>query len=82
VYWISSRVPARSMRRAELPTSSSGLASASYEASRAERRYRAVDPDNTVTFFVAPRARGTLRDSYFEVRGYAWLRRAICKKAW
>jgi hypothetical protein len=28
------------------------------------------------TFFVAPRARGTLRDSYFEVRGYAWLRRS------
>ena len=37
-YWISCRMPARSARRAELPTASSGLASASYEASQAMKR--------------------------------------------
>lgn len=38
MYWISCRVRARSARRAELPTASSGLASASYEASQAMKR--------------------------------------------
>jgi hypothetical protein len=45
-------------RRGELPTSSSDLASASYGASRPERRYRAVDPDNAGLLLARSNANG------------------------